>query len=699
MHMACSLLFLSTPFLVFRRSTLGICEECPDNQWLVLTLFLVAILAIGIGAYFVAKADIQIAPLSLSLDFAQVLAILARSKVPWPPIVLDIFRVLSAFNLNIDIVAPQCLVPNVGYIAQWTAVMMLPLAALALFGLCHVSLYLYKVCVLGRTKDKRCNHYPILLMMGSGMLYVMYLQLTRTILDVWNCSPTTPPDGKLYLSVVFEECGLPGGVQMTLLPFAIIAFCVYTVAYPAAVATLLYRSRDLVVEDQLLRARGLGKERSTNPNAFDTRKSLHKLYYYFKPNYAPYWIMFVLLRKFGVAVVSLLFVNNAAYQLATLLLVIFLSYTAQVYVMPYMSRDDMTDVIRDHEQKCEEGDMLHQTIKLRLARVFQDRAKAWDRRRFGSGMASSSDASLVSSLTSAAAQCAVSYNTLESTQLALTVLIALAGVCFQSGRFDDDLIGVQSSRAIERDVLTVVTLMLIFGGLVFCAVSIGLEMYTSMQEQRRKEALGKAGQGGKGKGKDKSGAMTQRAMRELQRLRDLETGGNSAADDGTAGGLEMSGAADSSGVGVNPMFLGSGSSNGGLDSGVKADQALLATDVPDAATWQFVRNHVRELKAELSRVQRQEGAAQMDAEAAAPGTTGRRVRRANASKSKFKNAFGPTKAEGADVATGAPAARGVADTNAAAARGMYRRGTASSLRAGAGGSRRGLMTRTSSGSD
>ena len=208
----------------------------------------------------------------------------------------------------------------------------------------------------------------------------------------------------------------------------------------------------------------------------------------------------------------------------------------------------------------------------------------------------------MASVTAAATQCAVSYNTLESTQLALTVLIALSGVCFQSGRFDDELIGVQSSRAIERDVLTVVTMMLIFGGLIFCAVSIGLEVYTSLNEQRRKDALSKAGQGKGGKaGKGKGGPMSQRAMKELQRLRDLETGGSSAAgDSGGAGGLEMSGgnAESASGVGVNPMFLGSGSSKG-ADTGAKADEALLATDVPDAATWQFVRNHMRELKAEV----------------------------------------------------------------------------------------------------
>ena len=53
--------------------------------------------------------------------------------------------------------------------------------------------------------------------------------MTRTILDVFNCSPTDPSDGKTYLEVVFEECGVPGGLQMRLLPYAIIAFLVYTV--------------------------------------------------------------------------------------------------------------------------------------------------------------------------------------------------------------------------------------------------------------------------------------------------------------------------------------------------------------------------------------------------------------------------------------------------------------------------------------
>jgi hypothetical protein len=38
--------------------------------------------------------------------------------------------------------------------------------------------------------------------------------------------------GLPLLQVVFEECGIKGGVQMTLLPYAIVGLVVYVVGYP-----------------------------------------------------------------------------------------------------------------------------------------------------------------------------------------------------------------------------------------------------------------------------------------------------------------------------------------------------------------------------------------------------------------------------------------------------------------------------------
>ncbi len=54
--------------------------------------------------------------------------------------------------------------------------------------------------------------------------------------------------------VVFEDCKHPGGIREILLPYAIIALCVYTISYPCALFYILYKNRMLVMEDQLLRA-------------------------------------------------------------------------------------------------------------------------------------------------------------------------------------------------------------------------------------------------------------------------------------------------------------------------------------------------------------------------------------------------------------------------------------------------------------
>ena len=65
---------------------------------------------------------------------------------------------------------------------------------------------------------------------------------------------------------MFERCGLKGGVQLQLMPFAVLGLVFYVMGYPALVATLLYRNRDQMREDQLLRAMGTGDTRLTNPH-------------------------------------------------------------------------------------------------------------------------------------------------------------------------------------------------------------------------------------------------------------------------------------------------------------------------------------------------------------------------------------------------------------------------------------------------
>jgi hypothetical protein len=83
------------------------------------------------------------------------------------------------------------------------------------------------------------------------LIFYLYIFLTKTALDLFNCNPTTPPDGHRYLEVVFVQCNKPGGMQLRMLPFAITAFLVYSIGFPVVLAVVLIKYRRLIMEDQV----------------------------------------------------------------------------------------------------------------------------------------------------------------------------------------------------------------------------------------------------------------------------------------------------------------------------------------------------------------------------------------------------------------------------------------------------------------
>lgn len=72
----------------------------------------------------------------------------------------------------------------------------MPLMVVVLFAAVYVLVLFHKRCIK-RRREKLHSHAPDLL--GSAMLlfYFLYLFVTRTTLDIFNCNPTTPPDGNL----------------------------------------------------------------------------------------------------------------------------------------------------------------------------------------------------------------------------------------------------------------------------------------------------------------------------------------------------------------------------------------------------------------------------------------------------------------------------------------------------------------------
>ncbi len=74
----------------------------------------------------------------------------------------------------------------------------LPVGAISLFSIMHILLYLRKRCIMRRTNNLH-SHGTTLVATTLVMMYYLYLNITRSTLDVFNCQPTTPPDGHTYL--------------------------------------------------------------------------------------------------------------------------------------------------------------------------------------------------------------------------------------------------------------------------------------------------------------------------------------------------------------------------------------------------------------------------------------------------------------------------------------------------------------------
>ena len=115
------------------------CEECPDNPALLIIGFFIAAIAACIGGYYLNKKQFNLAFISIGVDYFQVLALFAQSKILWPPGMIKIFNFLSIFNFNIDISAPECLVPNLSYELKWWATELLPVGAAVILFYIHIS--------------------------------------------------------------------------------------------------------------------------------------------------------------------------------------------------------------------------------------------------------------------------------------------------------------------------------------------------------------------------------------------------------------------------------------------------------------------------------------------------------------------------------------------------------------------------------
>jgi len=118
--------------------------------------------------------------------------------------------------------------PQSQYPLKWAFIELLPMFGIFALFVVYVIVYTYKTLFLAIPAFKRHNHLPQLISCIIVMFRVLYIYLTRTALDVFNCVPTSPPDGNTYMAGLLQyPCG--GSVQIMLLTPALVAFILYSV--------------------------------------------------------------------------------------------------------------------------------------------------------------------------------------------------------------------------------------------------------------------------------------------------------------------------------------------------------------------------------------------------------------------------------------------------------------------------------------
>jgi hypothetical protein len=334
------------------------------------------------------------------------------------------------------------------------------------------------------------------------LLYLLYLYLTRTILDVFNCAPLTPDDGKLYLQVVFEPCNLAGGTQLTLLPYAIGGLAVYVCGYPAFIGYTIYKNRELCMEDQILRAKGVGNDKLTNPHAFELRNTYGRSYFQFKPDWC-LWILAILLRKLCIALTAVIFSRNSSFQMAACLLVMFLAYAAQVQLRPYMSPGDFEEVIKAHIE-ASQTTAVHARLRAAVAGI-----ETRGRKKVHKNLLNSSGAVDRNAVFGVLTGFFFNYNTVEAIMQFSAVIVCLMAIMYQA----NELLTLSTA---SKDSVTTVTLGVIILAIIYFATVVITEVYVLYTEDITRKAMARAGKKGKKGGDDDDAAARRSARGEVQ---------------------------------------------------------------------------------------------------------------------------------------------------------------------------------------
>lgn len=281
----------------------GDCVECPKMAWLILIgCFFVAGFLCSV-AYFLTKYGVQLAAVSICIDFCQVVSLFSSYDFAWPRVVSSAYSVLSAFNLNLELASPEC---SVGwdYETKWYIMYFMPVV----FGFMFTGSFLIAfvkhmfrkvqkevkvktgisvVPFTGETNEKNAQKTKqvterevspdekVLLVddedmesydasfnkfidaeFGAFLLmcYYLYMSVMKKCFEVYRCQGSPVP---VLIAEPSEPCDDSGSFYPRIHALAGFGIFVYGVGIPGVILFLLLKHRDFIKHDQQRREQAL----------------------------------------------------------------------------------------------------------------------------------------------------------------------------------------------------------------------------------------------------------------------------------------------------------------------------------------------------------------------------------------------------------------------------------------------------------
>jgi hypothetical protein len=347
----------------------GACVPCPQIPWL-LPAIMVFVCIIGLGAMIVlSKSKVSRNVLRIGVDYFQVLSMFRTAKVAWPVEIKLMLFYFQFFQMDIDLTGPECAFRSiVTYENKFYFKALLPFLGGALIATVFSIVYVaqrIKKCFSRRRAmsaadtEKKVPAAAVVTSITMSMVYFLYLTVCRAGFDVLNCQDTMPPTGKFYMvSMPLEECYKDGGMQLRLLPYAVLLLLVYGVGFPAGIAFIFALKKKTILADQSLRLQDKGDTYLNNPN-YGFRRACGQMYGMYQPKFV-LWPTLILIRKIFLCAANVLFKENPTYQLSATLSIMFAAFIFQVKANPFLDVKEKARLMREQA----EANILKEVLRL-----------------------------------------------------------------------------------------------------------------------------------------------------------------------------------------------------------------------------------------------------------------------------------------------------------------------------------------------